>query len=540
VLLIDIKLKLIQNKNKNMYWSITWDIIGSIYENYNIKTKDFDLFWASCFYTDDTVLTLATADAVLNWWNYWEYYRKYFKDNPWKWYWIMFTKWCNDLDMWPYNSYWNWSAMRVWPIWYAFDTLEKTLEEAEKSAICTHNHIEWIKWAKAIAWAIFLARRWENKEEIKRFIERDIWYSIPRRLDLLRLTYAYNETCQKTVPEAILCFLESNDFEDAIRNAISIWWDSDTLACITWSIAEAFYWVPDDIKEKTLSYLNDDQIELIDKFYDNSINKKSDNENYIDKSEIEKKEQKELNNEDEFFTRSEIRDIIWWNERIDYKKIWKLRWEIRHLELNRDKWFFLNKKHIEDEFIELVSSLNYDELCMLMAAYHYTLPTTSDDIIYISNYCRWLYLINNPDDFDIWLSRSISVLWYWYWNRLKGWNLDMVFKSYALWFKYASRINDEELINKFCMWLWILESHTIQWLFNDIEDIKIKKKWDNSTHSSFNELEQYTTNFSYKDVNLFNIELDESSKKRADEWIALIKEIIQILFPEKVRFLNYK
>ena len=250
-----------------MFWAITWDIIGSIYEWNNIKKKDFPLFWEWVFFTDDTVLTVATADAVFNKKPYEEMYREYFRKYPDRWYWWMFSQWALSDDMWAYNSWWNWSAMRVWPVGYLFGTMEETLEEAKKSAECTHNHPEWIKWAQAVASAIYLSRIWTTKDEIKDYIESSFYYDLSKSLDEIRPWYIFNESCQWTVPEAMRCFLESEDFEDAIRNAISIWWDSDTLACIVWSIAEAFYGIPKDIRLKTLKYLNNDMLSIVDKCY---------------------------------------------------------------------------------------------------------------------------------------------------------------------------------------------------------------------------------------------------------------------------------
>ena len=257
-----------------MYWAIIWDIIWSIYEWDNIKTKKFPLFPNGVFFTDDTVLTVATTYAILNRLDFWESYKKFYKEYPWKWYWWKFIEWCeNDTKLFgifarKQNSFWNWSAMRISPIWYFSNNLEEVLKISKISAKCTHWHKEWIKWAQSVASAIFLARQWKNKNEIKKFIEEKFWYDLNRKIDDIRLIYDFDVTCQWSVPESIIAFLESNDFEDAIRNAISIWWDSDTIACITWSIAEAYYWIPKWILELSKTYLDDDMIILLDEFYE--------------------------------------------------------------------------------------------------------------------------------------------------------------------------------------------------------------------------------------------------------------------------------
>ncbi len=254
-----------------MLWWIIWDIIGSVYEWNNIKTENFPLFVEKSTFTDDSVLTIATADLLLNWWDYVTNYKSYTKNYPLRWYWTWFYDWVMSANLQPYNSFWNGSAMRVWPIWWVFDTLEQTLEESKKSAEVTHNHPEWIKWAQSVASAIFLARTWKSKEEIKQFIEKKFDYDLWLKLDKIRENYTFNETCQWTVPQAIIAFLESNSFEDAIRKGISLWGDSDTLTCITWSIAEAFYEIPVDIKQKARTYLDNNMNNIIDQFYERFI-----------------------------------------------------------------------------------------------------------------------------------------------------------------------------------------------------------------------------------------------------------------------------
>ena len=256
-----------------MIWSIVWDIIWSIYEWDNIKTKDFLLFPNWVFFTDDSVLTLATMYAILNNKSYWNSYCEFYKKYPWKGYWWKFIEWCDKKPLFWFfkrnqDSYGNWSAMRVSPVWYVCDNIEDTLKLAKKTAICTHWHKEWIKWAQAISLAIFYSRKWKNKDFIRNEIEKRFNYDLSRSLETIRPNYTFDVTCQWSVPESIISFLESTGFEDAIRNAISLWWDSDTIACITWSIAEAYFGIPEDIYKNTISYLDNDSKEIINNFYE--------------------------------------------------------------------------------------------------------------------------------------------------------------------------------------------------------------------------------------------------------------------------------
>jgi ADP-ribosylglycohydrolase len=168
-----------------------------------------------------------------------------------------FGSWLLSEDIHPYNSWGNGSAMRVSPVAWVFNTLSEVEQYAEDSAAVTHNHPEGIKGAKATAAAIFLAREGKSKDEIKAYIENKYGYDLSRTLDEIRPNYSFNESCQETVPEAIIAFLESVDYEDAIRNAISLGGDSDTLATITGSIAEAAYDIPKEISEHAVSILDE-------------------------------------------------------------------------------------------------------------------------------------------------------------------------------------------------------------------------------------------------------------------------------------------
>lgn len=251
-----------------MLGAIAGDIIGSIYEFRNIKTEEFELFYSNLNrFTDDTVLTCATAEAICKGKDYGETYKEYFRMYPARGYGGKFIKWAIQKDSGPYNSYGNGSAMRISPVAYAFDDLEQVLSEAKKSAEVTHNHPEGIKGAQATACAIFLARKGKSKEDIKKEIETRFGYNLDFDLAQLRKTYTFDVTCQGSVPQAIYCFLISNGFEDAIRKAISIGGDSDTIACITGSIAEPFYGgVPDNIEKEIFSRMDIRLFEIYQKF----------------------------------------------------------------------------------------------------------------------------------------------------------------------------------------------------------------------------------------------------------------------------------
>ena len=256
-----------------MLGAIIGDIVGSVYEWNNIKTKDFPLFGDKCTFTDDTVMTIAVAAALLHGGTHKAFasaMKEYGRMYPSAGYGGMFRRWIKTKDWKPYNSFGNGSAMRVSPVGLFFDTLEETETYAETSAAVTHNHPEGIKGAQATAAAIFLARQGKSKDEIKSYIEKRFLYDLSRSLDEIRPDYEFNETCQETVPQAITAFLESSDFEDAIRNAISLGGDSDTMAAITGSIAEAAYGIPVDIEAKALSMLPQPLLQIV-KLWRNSL-----------------------------------------------------------------------------------------------------------------------------------------------------------------------------------------------------------------------------------------------------------------------------
>ncbi len=257
-----------------MLGSIIGDIVGSIYEFDNIKTKEFPLFSKHAEYTDDSILTIATADWLLHGGEVADYYLKYATDYPCPMgaYGSSFMMWVSSCKKGkpsePYNSCGNGSAMRVGPVGWAFETKEETLDAARKSAECTHNHPEGIKGAQATALCVFMARKGATKEEIRSTIEAEFEYDLQFTCDSIRDSYGWGGTCQDSVPQAIVAFLDGNDFEDCIRNAISIGGDSDTIGCITGSIAEAFYGIPTDIYDKAMEYLSQAFKDIVREFED--------------------------------------------------------------------------------------------------------------------------------------------------------------------------------------------------------------------------------------------------------------------------------
>jgi len=277
-----------------MIGAIAGDIIGAPYEFASFKRMDFDIFNKHTSFTDDTVMLLANAkwllDSLQNPDKYSmdkleEFMVEFGREYPNAGYGGMFKRWLfpdgffeaedsrQTIRRKPYNSYGNGSAMRVAPVGWAFDTLEETLQVAKMSAEITHNHIEGIKGAQATAAAIFLARTGKSKEDIKRFIVQNFVYDLDRDCDDIRPYYRFNKTCQETVPEAIIAFLDSFDFESSIRLAVSLGGDSDTLACITGGIAEAFYGIPENFKSFVMPFLTDDLKTVLDDFYKTFINK---------------------------------------------------------------------------------------------------------------------------------------------------------------------------------------------------------------------------------------------------------------------------
>jgi ADP-ribosylglycohydrolase len=250
-----------------MLGAISGDIIGSPYEWRSTKSLDFELFTSQSIFTDDTVLTVAVADCILHNKDYAETFKEYGRRYPDAGYGSMFYRWLQSPTSHPYNSFGNGSAMRVSPVGFAFDTIEKVLTEARHSAEVTHNHPEGIKGAQAIAAAIFIARSGESKEQIRKYVEDSFSYDLNQTLEQIRPGYRFDETCQGSVPQAIIAFLESDSYEDAIRKAVSLGGDSDTLACMTGGIAQAYYKeIPDQITAKVRQLLDDNLLAIVDEF----------------------------------------------------------------------------------------------------------------------------------------------------------------------------------------------------------------------------------------------------------------------------------
>ena len=206
-----------------------------------LKRKDFKLFTRVSTYTDDSVLTVAVADAILTKSHYGPMIKSYARRRPFRGYGPRFLFWMIKPGMKPYNSFGNGSAMRVSPVAHAFKSENAVLEQAKQTAECTHNHPEGIKGAQAVALAIFLARNGAEKNLIRSKIANQFDYDMSRSIDSIRPSYRLNLTCQGSVPESIIAFLDSTSFEDAIRNAVSLGGDADTQACIAGAIAEAYY-----------------------------------------------------------------------------------------------------------------------------------------------------------------------------------------------------------------------------------------------------------------------------------------------------------
>jgi len=250
-----------------MIGAIAGDIIGSIYEWNNIKTKDFILFSDRCFYTDDTILTVALADSILTDTPYVNNLKTFYRWYPNAGYGGGFHRWAQGGSFEPYNSWGNGAAMRISPVGYAYNDLDVVIEKAREFSAVTHNHAEGVKGGQATAAAIFLSRTGKSKNEIRAFIETRFQYDLSQHVDEIRPHYKFDESCQGTVPPAIRTFIDSTDFEDAIRTAVSLGGDTDTLACITGGIAQAFYGaVPETIQQKVYSILDERLGEITKRF----------------------------------------------------------------------------------------------------------------------------------------------------------------------------------------------------------------------------------------------------------------------------------
>ena len=231
-----------------MIGAIVGDIIGSYFEHFPTKYTDFDLYSENSFFTDDTVLTVAVADWLLNGGELRTYFHDYVDRYPGAGYGGTFINWAQCRQAEPYGSWGNGSAMRVSPVAYARDSLPGVLRLAEETAAVTHNHPDGILGALTVAGCVFVARNGGTKDDVRRFVDTEIGYDLSRTIDTIRPFYSFDISCSGSVPEAITAFLESNSVEHAIRLAVSLGGDSDTMACIAAAIAEPFFGgVPDNL-----------------------------------------------------------------------------------------------------------------------------------------------------------------------------------------------------------------------------------------------------------------------------------------------------
>ena len=253
-----------------MIGAIIGDIVGSRFEFNNNRTTNFDFFHPDCEFTDDTVMTIAVADAIINGRPFGEILHDYGRKYPDRGYGCKFFQWLMSKTPTPYNSCGNGSAMRVSPCAFmAKGNREKALTWAAASAICTHNHPEGVKGALAITDCILMAMQRCPKNEIRQLVEDLYGYDMDFTIDQIRPRWGFYEICQKTVPQSIEAFLESHDFESAIRIAVSLGGDSDTIANITGGIAEAYYGVPEEMKATALAILPDELRQIVNTMYDN-------------------------------------------------------------------------------------------------------------------------------------------------------------------------------------------------------------------------------------------------------------------------------
>lgn len=247
-----------------MYGAVIGDIAGSKYEFISYKKKPRTIMDKNCFFTDDTIMTVAVADALMHNRDLTDTIKLYGRTFPDAGYGGTFNQWLNSNDRLPYFSFGNGAAMRVSAAAWLGNSWTEVMDLATKATIVTHNHPEGLRGAQATTTAIWMARKGRSKEEIKEYIEQTFNYDLDFSLDLIRPFYHFNETCQATVPQAIVAFLESTDFEDAIKLAISLGGDADTLAAITGSIAEAYYMIPDKFVKKAKTFLPSEFTSILD------------------------------------------------------------------------------------------------------------------------------------------------------------------------------------------------------------------------------------------------------------------------------------
>jgi len=251
------------NRN-SIIGTIIGDIVGSRFEKQGLKSKDFKLFTKDSIFTDDTVLTMAILKSIQNKESYLENVVDFSKRYPNRGYGGRYKKWLEEDNSKGYNSFGNGSAMRVSPIAEYFKG-EELLKEAKKSSDITHNHIEGVKGAKAIAHSISLVKAGYTKVNLKKLIQDVYGYDLERKLDDIRPDYEFSAICQTTVPESIICFLESDSYEDCIRNAVSLGGDTDTMAAMSGGIAAVYYGIPNEFIEEMKTKLPKEFIDLLAK-----------------------------------------------------------------------------------------------------------------------------------------------------------------------------------------------------------------------------------------------------------------------------------
>jgi len=251
-----------------MLGAIAGDIVGSSRERHPVKTTLGPLFPRGSRVTDDSILTIAVAGAILTGGSYLQAVHEAGRKYPHAGYGGRFTSWLRSSDPIPYNSWGNGSAMRVAPVGFAFHTEAEVLRQAKLSAEISHNHPEGIKGAQAVALAIFMARTGASKSEVKVEIMHRFGYNLNRKLDQIRPDYSFDVSCAGSVPESIICFLEADSWEEAVRNAVSLGGDSDTMACMAGGIAEAYFGpLPETIQQTVRSYIPVEMLPIVDRFY---------------------------------------------------------------------------------------------------------------------------------------------------------------------------------------------------------------------------------------------------------------------------------
>lgn len=249
-----------------MNGAIAGDIIGSVHEGSGTKTRKFELIGPHNRFTDDSVLTIAVADSLLHDADLVDVLHDYVARYPDAGYGPRFIEWALNRQRVPYHSWGNGSAMRVSPVGFAFDTLDEVLDHAGRTACVSHNHPEGIRGAQATAAAVYHARMGKSKSQIRQYIEETFAYDLSEPLDRIRLTYEFDLSCQGSVPQSIIAFLEAADFEETVRNAVSLGGDADTMACIAGGIAQAYWGIPQWIEDRTLAMLDADLLRVVREF----------------------------------------------------------------------------------------------------------------------------------------------------------------------------------------------------------------------------------------------------------------------------------